>query len=90
MKGRGRVLAKEEAAAHVAPAAFISTSLRHWHFSKCLTASALMQWTAGNLPILDVGDLLGANRRSAIKTRIAHHGRRQHHFQPTALTQNAS
>ncbi len=35
---------------------------RHWHFSKWLTASALMQWTTGNLFIIAAGACLAPPR----------------------------
>ncbi len=40
---------------------------RHWRFSKWLTASALMQWTTGNLFIIAAGALLGASAVGALK-----------------------
>jgi len=40
---------------------------RHWNFSKWLTASALMQWTTGNLFIIAAGALLGTAAVGALK-----------------------
>ncbi len=40
---------------------------RHWHFSKWLTASALFQWTTGNLFIIMAGALLGSSAVGALK-----------------------
>jgi len=40
---------------------------RHWHFSKWLTGSALMQWTTGNLFIIVAGGLLGATAVGALR-----------------------
>jgi O-antigen/teichoic acid export membrane protein len=40
---------------------------RHWHFSKWLTGSALMQWTSGNLFIVAAGGVLGAVAVGALK-----------------------
>lgn len=49
-------------------AATLSTIVsRHWHFSKWLTASALMQWTTGNLFIIMAGALLGSVAVGALK-----------------------
>ncbi len=49
------------------PAIHRSTTSRHWRFSRWLTASALMQWTAGNLFIVAAGALLGASAVGALK-----------------------
>src|SRR3546814_7903354 len=35
------------------------TLRRHWHMSKWLAASALMQWTSGNFFVLAAGAMLG-------------------------------
>lgn len=43
------------------------TTARHWHFSKWLAGSALMQWTSGNLFILAAGAILGAWAVGALK-----------------------
>ena len=39
----------------------------HWNFSKWMTASALLQWTSGNLFIVAAGSILGATAVGAIK-----------------------
>ena len=44
-----------------------TTTSRHWRFSKWLTASALLQWTTGNLFIIAAGALLGASAVGALK-----------------------
>ncbi|MEE9542392.1 MAG: MATE family efflux transporter, partial [Thermodesulfobacteriota bacterium] len=46
---------------------FVSVLNRHWHFSKWLTGSALMQWTSGNLFIVAAGGVLGASAVGALK-----------------------
>ena len=40
---------------------------RHWHFSKWLTGSALMQWATGNLFIIAAGAILGASAVGALR-----------------------
>ena len=40
---------------------------RHWHFSKWLSASAVMQWTTGNLFVLVAGVMLGSVAVGALK-----------------------
>ena len=40
---------------------------RHWHFSKWLTAFALMQWTTGNLFFIAARALLGASAVGALR-----------------------
>jgi O-antigen/teichoic acid export membrane protein len=44
-----------------------ATISRHWHFSKWLTGSALMQWTTGNFFIITAGTLLGASAVGALR-----------------------
>ncbi len=44
-----------------------TTTSRHWHFSKWLGASALMQWTTGNFFIMVAGGLLGASAVGALR-----------------------
>jgi O-antigen/teichoic acid export membrane protein len=44
-----------------------TTTSRHWHFSKWLTASALMQWTTKNLFTLLAGGLLGSSAVGALR-----------------------
>jgi O-antigen/teichoic acid export membrane protein len=44
-----------------------SVARRHWHFSKWLTGSALMQWTSGNFFIVAAGGVLGASAVGALK-----------------------
>ncbi|MCH7806642.1 MAG: hypothetical protein IH995_05810 [Proteobacteria bacterium] len=44
-----------------------ATALRHWRFSSWLGASALLQWTSGNLFIITVGALLGPVAVGALK-----------------------
>ncbi len=39
----------------------------HWHFSKWLIVSALMQWTSGNFFLIVAGDILGLLAVGAIK-----------------------
>jgi O-antigen/teichoic acid export membrane protein len=39
----------------------------HWHFSKWLIVSALMQWTSGNFFLIAAGGILGALAVGAIK-----------------------
>jgi O-antigen/teichoic acid export membrane protein len=43
------------------------TAIRHWHFSKWLTASSLMQWTSGNFFLISAGTLLGPTAVGAIR-----------------------
>ncbi len=50
-----------------APDMFRAIASRHWNFSKWMTASALMQWTAGNLFIIAAGALFGATAVGALK-----------------------
>ena len=40
---------------------------RHWHFSKWLAASTIMQWTTGNLFIVAAGAMLGASAVGALR-----------------------
>jgi O-antigen/teichoic acid export membrane protein/thymidylate kinase len=49
------------------PPALGTITRRHWHFSKWLTASALMHWTTGNLFIVAAGALLGTSAVGALK-----------------------
>jgi O-antigen/teichoic acid export membrane protein len=44
-----------------------ATTSRHWHFSKWLTGSALMQWATGNFFIITAGALLGASAVGALR-----------------------
>ena len=44
-----------------------TTNSRHWHFSKWLSGSALMQWTTDNLFIIVAGALLGASAVGALR-----------------------
>ena len=46
---------------------FYTTAWRHWHFSKWLTASAVLLWTSGNLFIIAAGGVLGASAVGALK-----------------------
>ena len=39
---------------------FVTTSLRHWRFSKWLAMSALLQWTSGNFFLIAAASMLGA------------------------------
>jgi len=41
--------------------------VHHWNFSKWMTASALLQWTSGNLFIVAAGSILGTTAVGAIK-----------------------
>jgi O-antigen/teichoic acid export membrane protein len=43
------------------------TTVRHWHFSKWLTASSLMQWTSGNFFLISAGTLLGPTAVGALR-----------------------
>jgi O-antigen/teichoic acid export membrane protein len=57
--------------------AFRAIVRRHWHFSKWLTGSALIQWATGNLFVVAAGALLGAWAVGALKaaqnlTGVAH------------------
>ncbi len=54
------------------PVAFDAATIRrvashHWHFSKWLGASAVMQWTAANLFFAAAGAMLGASAVGALK-----------------------
>lgn len=44
-----------------------ATAVRHWHFSKWLTGSSLMQWTSGNFFLISAGTLLGPTAVGAIR-----------------------
>jgi O-antigen/teichoic acid export membrane protein len=44
-----------------------ATTLRHWHFSKWLGASALLQWTSGNFFLIAAGTLLGSTAVGALR-----------------------
>jgi O-antigen/teichoic acid export membrane protein len=44
-----------------------ATISRHWHFSKWLTGSALMQWTTGNLFTIAAGSLIGVSAVGALR-----------------------
>ena len=44
-----------------------SVTNRHWHFSKWLSGSALMQWTSANLFIVAAGAILGPAAVGALK-----------------------
>lgn len=44
-----------------------ATIHRHWHFSKWLTASALLQWLSGNLFNVAAGSVLGAAAVGALR-----------------------
>jgi O-antigen/teichoic acid export membrane protein len=46
---------------------FYAVMARHWNFARWLTASALLQWTTGNLFIVVAGGLLGATSVGALK-----------------------
>lgn len=43
------------------------TALRHWKFSKWLTASAILIWTSGNFFIIAAGTLLGVSAVGALR-----------------------
>ncbi len=45
----------------VNPSVLSNTVSRHWHFSKWLGASVLLQWTSGNFFLVAAGALLGAS-----------------------------
>jgi O-antigen/teichoic acid export membrane protein len=51
----------------VNPKILRTTVSRHWHFSKWMTGSALMQWTTGNLFFIMAGVLLGASAVGALR-----------------------
>lgn len=44
-----------------------ATAIRHWHFSKWLAGSALMQWTSGNFFLISAGTLLGPTAVGALR-----------------------
>jgi O-antigen/teichoic acid export membrane protein len=44
-----------------------ATATRHWHFSKWLIGSSLMQWTSGNFFLISAGTLLGPTAVGAIR-----------------------
>ena len=46
---------------------FGKVTRNHWHFSKWLLASALMQWTSGNYFIICAGGILGPSSAGALK-----------------------
>ncbi len=46
---------------------FIKIFVHHWNFSKWMTASALLQWTSGNLFIVAAGSIIGPASVGAIK-----------------------
>jgi O-antigen/teichoic acid export membrane protein len=46
---------------------FVSIVQRHWHFSKWLIVSSLLQWTSGNWFIVMAGSLLGASAVGILK-----------------------
>lgn len=46
---------------------FAGAVRRHWHFSKWMVASSLLQWTTGNLFIVAAGIMLGATAVGALK-----------------------
>jgi O-antigen/teichoic acid export membrane protein len=48
-------------------AAIRATTKHHWHFSKWLAGSALMQWTSGQLFFIAAGAILGATAVGALK-----------------------
>jgi len=48
-------------------AAFRVTTHRHWHFSKWLVASALIQWVTGNVFLVSTGAVLGVAAAGALK-----------------------
>lgn len=49
------------------PSVFYETVRKHWHFSKWLTASALMFWSSGNLFFVVAGNVLGPAAVGAMK-----------------------
>ena len=46
---------------------FLQVFKQNWKFSKWMTASAVLQWTSGNLFIVAAGSMLGATAVGAIK-----------------------
>lgn len=46
---------------------FVDITKKHWHFSKWMLASALMQWTSGNFFIISAGTILGPISAGALK-----------------------
>lgn len=48
-------------------AAFASVTRRHWHFSRWLMATALVQWTSGQLFFVIAGAMLGAAAVGAMR-----------------------
>jgi O-antigen/teichoic acid export membrane protein len=46
---------------------FCTTTRRHWHFSKWLVASALMQWVVSNVFLVTAGAVLGVAAVGALK-----------------------
>lgn len=49
------------------PTVFCATTRRHWHFSKWLVASALMQWVTSNVFLVTAGAVLGVAAVGALK-----------------------
>ncbi|MGB4782182.1 oligosaccharide flippase family protein, partial [Candidatus Methylomirabilis sp.] len=49
------------------PTVFRATTRRHWHFSKWLVASALMQWVTNNIFLVTAGAVLGVAAVGALK-----------------------
>ena len=49
------------------PRALRTTTSRYWNFGEWLTASALMQWTSGNLFTIAAGALLGTTTVGVLK-----------------------
>lgn len=44
-----------------------ATAIRHWHFSKWLAGSSLMQWTSGNFFLISAGTVLGPTAVGALR-----------------------